>query len=91
MNRLVFLFFFVALLFSACVPTSTLGPGQDAAYVNNRKDPTAQMSEEEAEQYALQREQVLEEMEMDKRKRNERIDQVQSTFDLIDDVRGRFY
>lgn len=84
-------------LLSGCVYTppgptvSNLKPGSDAAYLNaSRGSADAQITRDQAEQYERQRQQIIQEMELEQLKRQQSSANFQDTVNTIRSIRGLF-
>ncbi len=83
----------LGLTLSSCTTggpsVSSLGAGSDAAYLNaTRGRADAQISEQQANQYSRQRQQVSEEMMLEQQKRNNFMQTTRGTLDVLNAARS---
>lgn len=70
---------------------SSLRPGSDAAYLNASRGSTdAQITRDQAEQYERQRQQIIQEMELEQLKRQQSNANFQDTVNTIRSIRSLF-
>ncbi|GAA5482496.1 NGK_0946 family protein [Haloferula sargassicola] len=91
-TRILFSLAGAAFLLASCTtggPTvASLGAGSDSAYLNaSRGRADAQISEQQAQQYSRQRQQVAEEMGLEQQKRRNFFESTGSTLDILNAAR----
>jgi|GEM_PF-2747880 len=82
----------IALMTTGCVTppgpsVASLGAGSDAAYLNaTRGRADAQISQAQARQYSTQRQQVSEEMALEQQKKNNTMQDISNTVNVVGGV-----